>query len=152
MAKNILQKMVVLMAIVLLTACENVRFNESSPIPSMPVSYTLNIMQDAPLLTVAGGYYEITEITDYNQYIGYGGLLVFHGFDDTFYAYDMSCPYECATDTLIVASMVGTAVCSHCGSTYDVGFGSGYPSEGPSEYPLRQYTVRSSGYYLYISQ
>lgn len=150
MIKKALHILTAIATITLLTSCGDRNINELNPIPSMPVSYRLNIMQDAPILNVAGGFVDITEINDYNQYIGYGGLVIFHGFDEIFYAFDLCCPYECDPDILVESSMAGVAICNKCGSTFDIGFGTGYPSNGPTKHPLRKYRVSISGYNLFV--
>ena len=57
-----------------LSACDT-NLNKISPIPNAPVSYTLNILRDAPQLMTPGNSVVITEPNRYGQYIGYGGLF-----------------------------------------------------------------------------
>lgn len=137
---------------ILLLACEDTKVNQRSPIPDMPVSYSLNILRDAPILNTPGGYVEVTVPDKVNQYLGYGGLLIFCGFDNKYYAYDLACPHEHKREVKIKASMVGTAVCDSCKTVFDVGFGSGFANSGPSKYPLRQYRVTRSGDYLRVTR
>lgn len=145
-----LRQAAILPALMLLVGC-NARINTESPVPKCSVSYTLNIMTDAPILDTQGGYYTVTEPTKYGQYIGFGGLLIVHGFDDRFYAYDLCCPVECVRTTRITPSMAGTATCAECGTEYDIGFGSGMPTHGGDALPLRRYTVSLSGYDLRVT-
>ena len=120
--------------------------NAVSPIPYAPVSLEINIMQDAPELNVIGGVAEFTETWKAYQYLGYGGIVIFHNFDDQFVAFDMACPYEVDKDIPVSVGMSGQAVCPQCGSTYEIGYSQGYPIKGPSQLPMRQYNVATSGY------
>lgn len=54
--------------------------------------------------------------------------MVFRSFDDNFVAFDMACPYEIKRDVRVAVDMSGVAVCSVCGSKFDVGYGTGMPS------------------------
>jgi len=123
-------------------ACEN---NYISPIPDMPVVLDIVIMSDAPELNVIGGFKEFVEPKSAFQYLGYGGIVVFRSFDDNFVAFDMACPYEIKRDVRVAVDMSGVAVCSVCGSKFDVGYGTGMPSQGPAKYPLRRYEVYPYG-------
>ena len=71
---------IIILSIIVLTACDQ-RYNTYNPIPEMPVNYTLNIVRDAPILMTQGGFISITEPNKSGQYIGYGGLLIFYGFE-----------------------------------------------------------------------
>lgn len=137
--------------LLLFTECEN-SYNRYNPIPEMPVNYTLNIIRDAPILLTQGGYICITEPNKSGQYIGYGGLLIFYGFDNNYYAYDLCCPNECEQTTRVIPSMAGIAQCPVCSTKYDIGFGSGMPSSDGSKYSLKRYKVTISGDYLRVTK
>ena len=144
-----MKKLLFLLIVLLISvSCENV--NQTSPIPDMAVQLAINIMQDAPELNAMGGYKCYTQALTSGQYLGYGGIVIFHGFDDTFFAFDLSCPHEAKRDVRIEVNMGGTGKCPECGSVYDVGFGSGSPSSGPSKHILRQYKVIVNGYNLRV--
>lgn len=147
---NLIKTAYILSAIIL-SGCENNNINTKNPIPESPVNYSLNIMRDAPSLDIQGNSIAITDIYDYNQRIGYSGLLIVHGLDDAFYAFDLCCPHEHKRDVKVEPSMI-IARCPVCGTVYDIGFGTGYPNSGPSEYPLKRYTVTTSGYNLRITR
>ncbi len=149
-------------------SCKNVM--TENPVPDAPVSLNINIMQDAPILNVPGGYLSIRDTIvagqrlqlvsqggsetvgqfKYGEYIGFGGIVVFHTFDDHFAAFDLCCPNELKRTTVVEPNMAGSAVCPVCGTTYDIGFGTGFVSSGPSKFPLKQYTVLVSGYNLRV--
>lgn len=134
-----------------LVSCQKTKVNVDSPVPRCTVSLTINIMIEAPILDTQGGYFVIKEPRKYGEYIGYGGIVVFHGFDDRFYAYDICCPHECKREICVESSMAGIAKCPKCGSEFDIGFGSGQPTKAPAEYPLRRYTTTVSGYNIRIT-
>ena len=124
---------IIILSIIVLTACDQ-RYNTYNPIPEMP------------------GFISITEPNKSGQYIGYGGLLIFYGFDNYYYAYDLSCPHECKKEIRVIPSMAGIAECPECKTKYDIGFGTGMPSGGESEYGLRRYTVTISGENLRVTK
>lgn len=136
--------------LVLLTSCES-NLNPISPVPDAPVNVSINIMRDAPALDIPGNSYVITRPLLQNQYIGYSGIVIVHGLDGTFYAFDLCCPHEHSRDIRVGCSMI-LATCPSCGSTFDIGFGTAMPTTGPSQYPLRRYTVTQSGYNLHVTQ
>ncbi|MBQ0007351.1 MAG: hypothetical protein KBT40_01340 [bacterium] len=138
-----LKYLVLVLTVLFSVGCEKV--NEESPVPKYPVSYSIDYLIYAPILDTQGGYYVVTTPTEYNQYLGFSGLLIFHGFDDRFYAFDLCCPYECNREIRIVPESTGRATCPECGSEYDIGFGTGRPTKGPSTKVLRRYNVSVTG-------
>jgi hypothetical protein len=92
--------------------------------------------------------------------IGFGGILVCSGigFDDygntLYYAFDMACPYEVKRDIRVypAENELGKVACEECGSVYDVGFGFGIPTSGPSKEALKRYRASLSGDILHISR
>ncbi len=141
--------MIMVLLLGVFTSCENLE--KENPVPEFRVELTLNLLQDAPMLDIQGGYYEITKPFKVGQYLGYGGLMIFHTFDDKFVAYDMCCPHEASDTAKVSTEMTGMATCEKCKSVYDVGFSLGYPVSGPTRYPLRKYNVYQSGYILHVT-
>jgi nitrite reductase/ring-hydroxylating ferredoxin subunit len=84
--------------------------------------------------------------------IGFGGILVYTGFDGEYYAFDMSCPYEHQTNVRVYPNDLGQAVCEGCGSVFDIGYGIGNPSSGKAKEVLKKYKTTLSGDVLYISR
>lgn len=88
-----------------------------------------------------------------NTYTGYGGVILMMGLDGLSgnyapLAYDAACPVE-NTPSVIVGIDASTleAVCSKCGSHYNVLTGGGGPVSGrayTSKYGLRAYKVRAT--------
>lgn len=134
-----------------LVSCEKTRVNVESPVPKYRVNLDVNIMIDAPILNTQGGYFVVKEPRKYGEYIGFSGIVVFHGFDDRFYSYDICCPYEHKRDIVLEPSMAGIATCKECGSEYDIGFGSGQPTKVPAQVPMRRYTTTVSGYNIHVT-
>lgn len=133
---------VLLLLMVSLTACIS---NVVSPIPNSAVALEINILQDAPELNTIGGIVEFTSTFRPYQYLGFGGIVIFHNFDDEFVAFDMACPHEVERTTRVSVNMAGQAVCAKCGSTFDIGYSQGFPVKGPARFPMKQYHVVIAG-------
>ncbi|MDD4993482.1 MAG: hypothetical protein PHR83_14745 [Paludibacter sp.] len=84
--------------------------------------------------------------------VGYGGILVYTGFDGQYYAFDMSCPYEHKAKIKVHPNDIGQAICDSCKSVYDIGYGIGNPSSGKSKEVLRRYKANLSGDILSITR
>lgn len=147
---KILRYITCVLLLLLFTQCET-NINPISPIPNAPVSYTLNVLRDAPELMTPGNSIEITEPNKHGQYIGYGGLLICYGLDGVYYAFDLCCPHEHQREIRVKADMI-FATCPECGSQFDMGFGTGFCNKGESKYPLKRYTVTLVGDYLRVTQ
>ncbi len=127
-----------------LTGCKN---NVVSPIPSAPVSLEFNILRDAPTLNAIGGVATFVTPKYVYQYLGYGGVVVFHDFEDRFVAFDLACPNEIDPNVRVnVDSIPGEAICPQCGAVFDIGYGYGYPMSGDCRYPMKQYNVFVANY------
>lgn len=82
---------------------------------------------------------------NYGEVMGYSGILVVHGLDDIYYAYEQSCPHEAQREIKIEVDDTGLyGICPQCSTKYEIGNG-GYPVEGPSKYYLRTCNVYQSG-------
>ena len=82
---------------------------------------------------------------------GYNGILIFRKAVNEFVAFERACPY----DPLVTGAQVRvdksgiTCYCPKCGSKFIMNDGT--PYEGPSHYPLKQYTTVYDGKTLYIT-
>ena len=77
---------------------------------------------------------------------GFGGVLVVHGVDAEFYAFDLSCPYENRSSVRVEPdSDIIYAVCPQCGTKYLINDGSGVPVEGVGRHGLKPYKAESDG-------
>ena len=82
-----------------------------------------------------------------NERIGLGGLLVVHTPFDTWCAFDLACPNEQAPNrnTIVVVDEDGiNAVCSHCGTKYQIMDGTGINLDG-KKFGLKRYNVSVNG-------
>lgn len=139
-----------LLIITILSACDQT-FHKS-PIPDTPVSMELILLRDAPELLNIGNYKLYTKPPYIYNYIGYGGILLFHDFNDNISAFDLACPNE-AINTIRVDSLDGGIVtCRKCLTSYDVSFGIGNPIKGTSKFGLRKYKVHQSGNSIFVSR
>lgn len=137
-----------LLAAVSLAACKT---EVKTSVPSTRVSLEFNILRDAPQLNANGGVATFIKPKYRNQYLGYGGVVVFHDFEDRFVAFDLACPNEVDPQVrLNVDSIPGEAVCPQCGAVFDIGYGHGYPVAGNCRNPMRQYGVAVSNYDVHV--
>ena len=86
---------------------------------------------------------------DYNpqlERIGMGGLVVVHTHFDNWIAFDLACPNEPTPNSnkIVYIDNDDYAVCSHCGTKYQIMDGTGLAVEG-KKFGLRSYTVTMSG-------
>lgn len=136
------------LALLLASCNDNIR----SSIPDYPVYLDLNLTTTYPTFKN-----NINESLIFKQRIfetdriGFGGILVYVGFDGNYYAFDMACPYEAKQTVRVYPNDVGQAVCEKCGSVFDIGYGIGNPSSGPAKEVLKRYRTSLSGDNLIIS-
>lgn len=119
-------------------ACKD-DFNSS--IPYVEVNFSFNLSNANGLTTVGFPVY-------FNG--GYGGIVIINA-DYSYYAYDVTCPYEIDFNCRIEGDgPIGTCPC--CGSQYNLLDG-GYVigGTGPATEPLKQYRVTSSGNRLSVT-
>jgi len=139
--------------------------NYYSSIPDVPVYIKLNLTAAHTAFKNSSNQFLLFEKNGvYNDLIGglgYGGVLVYSGLslDDSgntvYYAFDMSCPYEADKDIKVYPKEdgFGEVVCEKCGSIYNLGYGFGNPTSGPSTESLKRYKAKTSGYdYLIITR
>lgn len=83
--------------------------------------------------------------TDMNfSTLGISGVVVYMSTSDSYFAYDLMCPYEKSTGALVKIDPKddGFVVCPKCGSTYSISGGYGDIIKGPSKYPLKTYSTQ----------
>ena len=129
----------------LVTACI-----EPNPIGNYPVALRLDLtFNDKALRTVpsAATYTHYSHpISSAYQAFGFGGVLVVHGVDAKFYAFDLSCPYENRSSVRVEPdSDIIYAVCPQCGTKYLINNGSGLSVEGVGRHGLKPYKAESDG-------
>ena len=131
--------------------------NVISSIPDFPVYLEINLATGPYNTTLRNTINEscifikgITKGMPVTNYTGFGGILVYTGFDRNYYAFDMACPYEAKQNIRVYPNDIGQAVCEGCGSVFDIGYGIGNPSSGKAKETLKRYKVTLSGDILYI--
>lgn len=88
-----------------------------------------------------------------NEFVGFGGLLVFMSSQGDVYAFDLCCPYEDDKSVLVEPTGAGKAYCKKCQSLFVLIEGLGYCESGPSKESLQKYNVipnsqRGGVYYI----
>ncbi|MDR3706165.1 MAG: Rieske 2Fe-2S domain-containing protein [Paludibacteraceae bacterium] len=140
--------------LMLLGACKD--SNTSSSVPSSAVYIYQDINLYSMVLRAIGGYKTYTAVNTSQgvNAIGYGGVLIFYGYDENYYAFDMSCPHEASRTIRVMPNDQGQAVCSTCGSVFNIGYGSGNVVSGPATEGLRKFKVTATstttGLYIYV--
>lgn len=115
--------------------------------PLRPVHYPIYFHSaEGRALVPVGGYLRITRPSIATSAIGFGGILVIHGFAgsgtaDYYYAYDLACPNELDPAVSLTVSDKLEAVCPQCHSRYSIVYGGGTPIDGPAHSPLLPYRV-----------
>lgn len=111
-----------------------------SSIPNMPVHLERNLNTINCLFP--GDCWRITSCEKATDRIGYGGVMLVCAFDNTYYAFDLSCPVEAANTVRVgVPDDMLLVKCPKCGEVYDLSFGMGTPTLGISDEALLRYTV-----------
>lgn len=137
-------------AVALLCSCDSFTNNA---IPDSPVQLEFNITAEAPEIIPVLGYKYFIVPQKVTQFLGYGGLLVYHTVaveGCPFVAFDLSCPHEAQPHIRIHVNEDGTASCDSCGSVYILLDGTGFATSGPTRHKLRRYSVAQVGDNLYI--
>lgn len=122
-------------------------------IPSQRVYLELDLTYNDKALNALYSHkiYTKDNIDQANEYTGFGGVLVFHGDNDIFYAFDAACPYEAQSNVIVTVENGDiNAICPKCGSKYELLYGVGNPVSGPSEYYLQRYPVSRSGNKIFV--
>lgn len=136
----------------ILSSCEDIT---ESVVPSVKVEATLNTYTTDKELATPGGHKLIPVRTNESPYVGYGGLLVVHGYlDNAIYAYDLACPVENKPNVKLSIIEGIKAKCSQCGSEFDgVFYGNALPSAGKAKENkliLRSYRASFSDNLIHI--
>ena len=122
----------------LLTGCEDV--NRHSPVPYVPVNYTLHITREYPHFMPDHGFQTmtITQTKFEREYIGYAGLLIWVAMDNQYHAADLCCP-NCIKKSQPVQVVGLYAICPTCNEHFDLSSGYPFPTKGITKFPLRVY-------------
>ncbi|MCQ2336135.1 MAG: hypothetical protein MJ010_03015 [Paludibacteraceae bacterium] len=146
-----MKKYVVFLVVSLLVSC-NKSEELNSNIPNSPVSFSIDVSiggADSELRYENVGYSKLFNTTHpaamsagHGRY-GYSGVVVTRAMDNKLYAFEACCPYECKKE--ISLNVDGYFLkCGKCGSSFEVGNGSGRVNKGPASQPLKIYNVYES--------
>lgn len=149
MIPSIQRILLLVVAILFFASCED---KIRSSIPDYPVSLNLKLAGEYNTFN-SPNLYKVFETRQFEtDFVGYGGILVYIGFDNEYYAFDMCCPYELKSTIKVRPNDLGQAICDSCKSVYDIGYGVGNPSSGKSKEALKRYKANISGNILRITR
>jgi nitrite reductase/ring-hydroxylating ferredoxin subunit len=133
-----------LFSVILIIICSCKKEEQAPEIPYVYVNLILNPNGTEYInLNVVNGWETVRG--------GYNGILIFRKAVNEFSAFERACPY----DPLVSGAQVRvdesgiTCYCPVCNSKFIMVDGT--PYEGPSHFPLKQYTTVYDGAMLYIS-
>lgn len=136
----IAKKIILVLSLLLgFAACED--SNDNSSIPDFAVYLERNVNLEAIELRTIGGYKTYLAAEKYGEACGYGGIIIFYGYDEIYSAFDLCCPYEKKREVRALPNDLGQCVCPSCGSTFNVGYGIGNCVAGPAKEGLKKYTI-----------
>jgi len=139
-----------------LSQCGKRNDQQQNDVPVVPVNITVNMnLPQYLILQSQGGWTYLNG--------GVKGIVLYHHFDDNFYALERNCPYQpfdsCATVTVErndvflrcgqYKSDNDTTWIPCCNSQYALE--AGFLLNGPSQFPLTNYRVGRSGNILVVS-
>lgn len=148
-----MKRIVFCLVVMLVMSCHKV---DVSNVPYARVYLELDLAFKDKDLVGSLNFKEITSANgqNYGTQLGYSGVLVVSGFDSSgstrYYAYDLCCPYEAKKNVMVKADNTGWAQCPECGTKYEIAYGSGTPSDGPSKFALTRFDVTQQGNKLLI--
>ncbi len=138
--KNHLKLVSIWLLMLVVVGCEN----HVSSIPDMNVYFKRNINTEK--IAMPGTYLYVTTARGIDQ-IGFGGLLIYHAFNNEYYAVDLACPHEVNPNVRISPpDDLGHCKCDSCGEVYNLSSGDGFPLKGISKEPLKSYNVSIDEY------
>ena len=155
-----IQKLLLGLCFLLLSGCISEPIN--SNIPYKRVSFLIDTSLSGPDYILHDGMGVMTRIysTQHparlttNGSYGVCGVLMVRTIDNYLCAFDLCCPYEAKAEYALQQQGAGDFFlrCPTCGSTFEVGNGSGRVNKGPATQPLKYYTVEERGgerYYVH---
>lgn len=140
----------------LLAQCKKDNGQAQNNVPNVPVNITinLNLPQYLPLQSQGNWVYENG---------GVRGIIIYHHYDDMFYALERNCPHQ-PGDSCATVTVENNGVFARCGSyksqsdtTWIPCCNSHYALEGgilisgASRFSLKNYRVSQSGSFLYVT-
>ena len=135
-------RLIILLAIVMLTGCKGCRENNSL-VPLVSVDFSINI-NDA-------SYFELTSITGWVYVTGGSrGIIIYRNNIDQFTAFDRHAPYNVGDGCRVFVEEDEITLQDECSdSSWLILDGS--LISGPAEQPLKQYSTNLSGSILRVT-
>ncbi|GHV04040.1 hypothetical protein FACS189416_1550 [Bacteroidia bacterium] len=126
-----------------------------SSIPNSPVYLELDLTFEDKDLVAGMAYKAFTAPRKASEYIGFGGILVYHGLPDSrgdeYFAFDLACPFEASRSVKVEVDEDHIyAICPKCQTTYELVYGIANPVSGTSKESLKRYTLWKSGNNLFV--
>jgi len=123
-----------------LISCQN---NSQSSVPDYPVRIDIDITAEYPHFIPENGFQTMTFTKKRyaEEYIGYGGVLVWVNVTCEYCAADMVCP-KCLLPSKPVVVDGLFANCPTCGEAFDLSTAA-FPTKGIVNQPLKRYNTRA---------
>jgi nitrite reductase/ring-hydroxylating ferredoxin subunit len=125
-------------------------------VPNVYVDFTIDLSDPEFFVLNAGTNSVIVTAATNNwglRSAGYdnNGIIVYRSAMDEFYAYDRTCPYDYAVNSLSIKVNVDflNAICPKCSTNYSLEIG-GTPVSGIGKYPLKNYKTNFSGQFIRV--
>ena len=135
-----------LLVFIITNSCEE---DTEDIIPNIRFTARLNNIATDPKYTQDNPF--IVTRDSYNNLIGTAGVVIFMVSLDEYYAFDIMCPYEKSTGSLVEIEEGGiNCECPTCGSKFAIANEYGGLLEGPSRYSLKKYKAEVSNGTLVI--
>lgn len=142
-----------LISIMLLVSCER---NKNDVIPDIYINFTLDLYDPefVNLNSLAGSALIDSRTNNWGSAAsGYdnNGIIIYRSLPEEFNAYDRTCPYDFAVNSLSVRINIDftQAVCPKCSTRYALS-AFGTPTSGPGNYPLKNYRTSFDGRYISV--
>lgn len=144
------------MSVLLLLSCskEGLEVEGHHPLPRILVHLEVSLDHEGrglrePLSTMAVGERHLE-----GEHLGHRGILLVHGLDEKYCAFDMACPHcypqEGKVQVLKGEKWLLGAECPKCHTVYDLSLGMANPVAGEGRYPLLSYRVNRIGEQLVV--
>jgi nitrite reductase/ring-hydroxylating ferredoxin subunit len=156
LTQYILSTVLAITLIFVLARCGKSNNGQQNDVPSVPVNITVNMnLPEYLILQSQGGWAYLNG--------GVKGIVLYHHYDDNFYAMERNCPYQ-PFDSCAIVTVENNDVFLRCGqyksdtdttwipccnSQYSLE--AGFLISGPSQYSLTNYRVGRSGNILVVS-
>ena len=140
-------------SVVLMISCKKSKYDV---IPDVYVDFTIDLNDPEFFVLNAGTNSKIVTSATNNwgtRSAGYdgNGIIVYRSTMDEFYAYDRTCPYDYAVNSLSIKVNTDflNAICPKCSTNYSLEMG-GTPISGIGKYPLKNYKTSFNGQYVRV--